>query len=303
MAKPNEFLDFIRSDGRVFPLQSPPSRLVLSNTGWGKPGENFSTSVGAYQHGSSPISYRLNPRTIQVAVSHRFKSRAAYWSGRSELLSQMGLNNANPNTPIEGVLRRKYYEDDLVKTRCLDVFLRNGLVYERPEAYQEFSIVENLEFVANNPIVYDPSAKTGTISTFTSSLVLPAPFPIVLGAYYGTRTITYIGTWESYPTITVVGPATDFYIQNLTTGAEIRLNYAISAGETVTFDLSYDKKLVYNNFGISLMPYIIESDLDQFAILPSIQVTGGTNNFYVTLDGYAGSTLITLTYYNRYYGV
>lgn len=303
MAKMTELVDFIRSDGVVFPLQSPPSRFLLSNTGWGKPGETFSYSSGAFQHGESPISYRLSPRTISMAVSHRFKDRSEYWAGRSTLLSQMGLNNAGSNSPTEGTLRIKYYQDNLVKTRCLDVFLRNGLGYEKNDGWQEFSIVESLEFVAPDPVVYDPAIKTSTINTFSASLILPVTFPFILGAYYGSSTITYAGTWESYPTIAVTGPATDFYIENVTTGAKIRLNYSISAGETVTFDLSYDKKLVYNNFGISLTEFVRDSDLDQFALLPSIQVTGGINSIYVSLDGYAAATSAVLTYYDRYYGI
>lgn len=301
MIKGLEILDFIKSDGTVYPLQSPPSRLVISNTGWGKPGDALSTTSGPYQHGVSPVSFRLIPRTIQISLQHTYANRSDYWSGRSQLLSQLSINNASPNAPVTGVLRLKYYENDLVKTRCLDVFLKNGLVYEQPENWQGFSIVENLEFEAENPIIYDPAVKTSTINSFTASLILPMTFPFVLGGYYGTSAITYTGTWESFPTIAVAGPATDFFIENLSTGAIIRLSYTISVGETVTFNLSYDSKTITNNFGQNLLPYLRGTDLTVFSL--SHLVTGGINNFLVYLDGYAASTSIVLSYYNRYYGI
>lgn len=295
----SELLDFVKSDGTVYPLHSPPSRMVLSNIGWGKPGETFSKSSGPFQHGETPVSYRLSPRVVQLSVRHKFRTRQEYWAGRSSLLAELGINNASPNAPTKGVLRRKYYQDNLVKTRCLDVFLKNGLVFEQPEGWQEYSLVENLEFIADNPVIYDPLLKTSTISSFSASLVLPVTFPFILGSYYGSSTITYTGTWESYPTITVVGPATDFYIENLSTGAKIRLFYNVSAGETVTFDLSYDTKTVTNNLGQNLAEYLRDSDLSEFCITHLVS----SNLFLVSVDAYGTGTSVTLSYYNRYYGI
>lgn len=303
MIKDLEIIEFIKSDGTVYPLQSPPSRLVLSNTGWGKPADVFSVSSGPYQHGDTPISYRLSPRTIQMSIQHLYRNKQEYWAGRSTLLSQLGVNNASPNAPIKGTLRRKYYQDDLVKTRCLDVFLKNGLVYEKSEDWQGFSVIENLEFLANNPVIYDPATKTSVISSFSPALVLPFTFPFILGMSYGTVTITYTGTWESYPTLTIVGPATDFYIENVSTGSALRLSYPISAGETVTFNLSYDTKTVTNNLNDNLLPYIRNSDLESFALQYAKIVTGGINSIYVALDGYAPVTTVTLSYTDKYYGI
>lgn len=299
-----EEIQFIKSDGTVYDLHSPPVRAVMNMTGWGKPPETNYTTTGPFQHGQTWISYRLNPRTISLELAHKYCSRSEWHTGRSTLLEQMGLNNSSPNSPLHGVLRWAYVENEVYITRDLDVRLARGLGFTPLNSWREWSVLESMEFVADNPIIYDPISTSSAITTFTSALRFPITFPFFLGCEWGSATITYEGTWETYPTITITGPAAGVYIENESTSKLIRLDYSISLGETVTIVLSYNTKTVTNNLGQNLMEYITEdSNLGEFTLQPDPIVTGGDNDILVIVMGNTAATSVTLTYYDRFYGI
>jgi hypothetical protein len=300
-----EEIQFIKSDGTVYNLHSPPSRAVRSMAGWGKPPETRNEIVGPFQHGNTVVSYRLQPRTISLELLHKYCSRSELYSGRSELLDQMGLNNASPNAPIPGVLRWRYIENSLYKIRDLDVYLTRGLGFQPLEGWRHWSVQEGLEFIAPNPVIYEPVTRTTTLNSFTSTLTFPITFPFVLGASYSTASITYAGTWETFPTIVVTGPAAGVYIENQTTGKLLRLNYVVSPGETVTFTLTYNGRAITNNIGLSLLGYLSDdSNLGEFGLQHDPIVAGGINVINVYTSGIvAGTTSIVFNYYNRYYGI
>lgn len=299
-----ELIQFIRSDGTIFDLNSPPSRGLFNMAGWGKPPDDKHTISGPYQHGETMVSYRLRPRTITLDIAHPHISRSEWHTGRSQLLGQMGLNNASPNSPVAGVLRWEYFENTVHKIRCLDVFLNRGLGFTPLEGWRQWTVAEGLEFIAPNPVVYDPTEQTGDIDTFTETLIFPTSFPFVLGAYYGTTSITYTGTWETNPTITVTGPAVGVFIENYTTQKFLRLGYTVSLGETITFSLNYDTKTIESSTGADLLSYLSDdSDLGEFSLLPDPIVAGGVNVINVYTIGATGATTFSFTYLNRYYGI
>lgn len=304
MVKEWQEIQFIKSDGTVYNLHSPPTRAVLNMTGWGKPSQAFHTTAGPFQHGETPVSFRLTPRTIGLTLSHKYLSRSELYNGRSELLSQMGINNSSPNDPLPGVLRWHYIVNGVYTRRDLDVFTVRGLGYAPLDGWRQQDVQEDLEFTAFNPIIYDPTVRTATINSFTSGLIFPVIFPFVLGASYGTTNITYAGTWEEYPTITVTGPASGIYIENTTTGKKLRLDYMVSLGETVTFVLTYDHKSVTSSTGADLSEFLSDdSDLGEFALQYDPIVAGGINTIVVYTIGATAGTTFVFTYYNRYYGI
>jgi len=304
MAKEWQELQFIRSDGVVYNLHSPPSRAVLNMSGWGKPVNNFHTTSGPYQHGETPISYRLSPRTISLELVHTFQSRSQWYNGRSSMLAQMGVNNASPNLPLPGVLRWHYIINGVYTIRDLDIFTVSGLGFTPLEGWREWSVLESMEFIAHNPIIYDPTVHTSAVSTFYDSLIFPMNFPFVLGTSYGIMDVTYGGTWEEYPTITVTGPAAGVYIENYTTGKKLRLNYTVSLNETITFDLKYNTKTITSDSGQDLSQYLSDdSDLGEFNLQYDPIVPDGINTIIVYTIGATTGTTFTFTYYNRYYGI
>ena len=161
-----------------------------------------------------------------------------------------------------------------------------------------------MEFIAPNPIIYDPTLKTAIINTWEESLIFPVTFPFVLGAHSGTASITYVGTWESFPTITITGPASGFYIENTSTGYYLQLDYNISVGETVTITLAPNNRSVENELGQDLISNISEgSGLGQFSIQTDEIVTNGINVFNVYTIGPDTPTTVVISYLNRYYGI
>ena len=217
----------------------------------------------------------------------------------------MGLNNASPNAPQEGVLRWRYIEDDVYKVRDLDVYLSRGLGFQPLESWRSWAVQEGLEFIAPNPVIYDPAVKTGTVSSFAATLTFSMYFPFVLGAMYGTANITYAGTWETHPTIIITGPAAGVYVENRSTGNFLRFNYVISAGEVVTITTAYNNRTITNGAGQNLLPYLSDdSTFGEFTLQPDPIITGGVNTIDVYTDGaVAGTTTIVLSYLNRYYGI
>lgn len=297
-------IQFIKSDGTVYQLHTPPTRAVRNMTGWGKPPEQWHDIAGPFQHGNTRVSYRLQPRVITMDLLHRYCSRSELYAGRSRLLDQMGVNNASPNAPEPGTLRWRYLVGTTYTVRDLAVYLNRGLGFQPLDGWRNWSVQESLEFIAPDPVIYEPVTRTLTISSFTTSLVFPMTFPFILGAVGGSGNITYTGTWESFPIITITGPAAGVYIENTTTGSLIRLNYNISAGETVTITLAYNNKSVVNNLGQNLLSYITDdSTMGDFTIQPRNIVTGGINTFYVVTAGISGTTSVVLSYKNRYYGI
>ncbi len=299
-----ELIQFIKSDGTVYDLNSPPRRGVMNMTGWGKPPEEKHTISGPFQHGDTLVSYRLLPRTISLDITHPKISRSEWFSGHSELLDQLGLNNASPGQPEPGILRWEYIENGVHKIRCLDVYLNRGLGFTPLDGWRNWTIAEGLEFIADNPVIYDPTLKTATITSFTTTLRFAITFPFTLGAEEGSATIVYAGTWETLPEIILTGPMFTAYIENESTGTHIRLNYNISSGEVVTIERVRDQISVTNNLGQNLLRYITDdSNISDFSLQDSNIVVGGSNVINVILTGSGAGTAVQFNYYNRYYGI
>jgi hypothetical protein len=299
-----ESIQFIKSDGTVYELNSPPSRGVLDMTGWGKPNEQFDMITGPFQHGETPLGYRLSPRSITLTLVHAYCSRTELLNGRSTLLDQMGINNASPNSPVAGTLRWAYQVGNTYVTRDLKVFLRKGFGFAPLDGWQNWAVIESIEFYAPDPTIYDPAVKTTTINTFTATLTYPMTFPFTLGSHVGTATIAYTGTWETYPIIRATGPLATVEIVNATTGKKIELDYILSLGEYVDFDLNYGQKTVLNNFGMDVSGYVLDtSDLADFSIVHDPVVAGGNNVINVYTIAATTGSAVSLAYYNRYYGI
>jgi hypothetical protein len=298
----SQLISYIYGDESIY-LHSPPSRVIVNMSGWGNPNSNVRSISTPYQHGETVVSYRLTPRTITLDLIYKGKSRSDWYDERSKLIDRMGLNNTFPNLPSLGTLRWEFLQNDVYVTRDLDCYLNRGLRYDNSLHWHEHGIRENLEFIALDPTIYDPLQVTETIDSFTEELILPMEFPFVLGTDVGTATITYTGTWTSYPIIEIDGPTEDFYLENTATGSILRLDYFISTGETVTFDLTPGSRSVTNQLGTNLIQYILDSDLNTFAIEHDPIVAGGVNTFLMYLINTGATTEVRINYFNRYYGI
>lgn len=300
-----EKLQYISPDGQIYNLHVPPRKVVKTISGWGMPDYDMATNRGPYQHGETSLNLKLVPRTVDVDIRQSGCKRDEYYSIRDTILNELRPNRSDINNPTAGILKKIHWENGVKVERALNAFLSDGLIFDNPRTntWDEFAINERLTFTALDPVIFDPNLITLTLTSFTDMLVFPATFPIVLGTIYNTQNITYEGTWFSYPTIEIDGPAVDFTIWNQSTDKIIRLSYNISTGETVTIDLRQDYKTVYNNYGTDLLYTVQESQLGDFALEVDPIVTSGLNVVWVFLSNYTTDTAVRIKYYTRYIGV
>lgn len=310
-----EKVQFITPDGLKYELHDPPKRAIMSMDGWGLPSANISTSQGPFQHGTTPLSIRLPHREINMLIRRNGCNRNDYWAIRNDLNNHLRLSRTNLNLPEPAHLRR-YLSDGRV--RQLDVMIGNGPGYsEGGKEWDSWSFMEELTFIAHNPLIYDPDQKTALFSGDLACVLLEQlQFPLVFGTdssvVFGgdsceataSLDITYMGDWEEFPKISLYGPGRNVIITHLQTGMQIGLDYTLSLGETVTFDLTYSRKTITNNYGASLLGYLTEeSNLGGFALQPDPIVAGGVNTIEVSLNDGTGSSNVTIQYYNRYTGL
>lgn len=313
-----EKLQFITPDGKSLELYDPPKRGVFNLSGWGIPAPNIAVSQGPFQHGVTPLSVRYPPRVVEMTIRHNGCNRRDYWSIRRQIIDYMRLNRANVNLPVPGKLRR-YLADGAV--RDLDVMLSEGPGFqESSDVWDGWSVMEDLSFIAHNPVIYDPRQRVAGLGggdlecTDQEQLTFPFVFAPGRGMLFGLEgvdcsaeallSIAYEGNWEEFPRIIVTGPAEDIRIVHNQTGLILALDYTIAPNEQVTFDLTYGRKTLYNNFGVSLLNALtFDSNIGAFSIQPDPIVPGGLNTFTVSLTNGTGITATTIQYFNRYIGI
>lgn|SRR5574341_103702 len=310
----DEKVVYVSPDGRRYNLHDPARKSVLKMSGWGLPSAEIADSRGPFQHGTNPLTIRIPIRPVTVDIYHVGCSRNEYWENRIGLINALRLNRTNVNNPTPGNLR--WYRSD-GQIRQLDVFVTQGPDFDPETARNSFAFRETLEFTAHNPIIYNPTQKqsifTGLGCTILQQLQFPFSFDLSNIIFGGNvcnatnqRTINYLGNWQEYPLITVVGPADNFRITHDQIGTLIDLDYSIPAGESVVFDLRYGRKTVTlgSNPKISLLGYIsTNSDLGTFAIESDPIVVNGINSFTVSIDNGTPATQIRMNYYDRYVGI
>jgi hypothetical protein len=273
-------------------------------TGWGYAPIRTHNVTGPFQHGTSVLGYRFQPRTITLDVIKKNCTRSAWFDERSRLIDRLGLQTTNPNLPELGRLQWEYIQNDEVEIRALDCYLNRGLSYNPDPQWWQFGILESLEFIASDPIIYDPTQITVTIDTFEEELILPMTFPFILGSHTATQNVTYDGTWPEYPIIEVDGPTNGVYIENTTLDFFIQFDYFIPTGVTVTFDLTIGAKTVSDDSGNNLIQYVTAgSNLAQFVLERDPFAVGGVNTFFVALVDIDTTTEIRIKYFNRYVGI
>lgn len=300
-----EFTEYITPDGQTFRFESD-TKFLLSESGSGMPPITYQTQKGAYQHGESPLDYRLQPRVIQMVIRQNGVSRTNYWANRANLMDFFRPNRWLPGVNDHGVLRKTFPDGS---RRDLNVIIQQGpeFVARQLDTWDEWAISETVRFIAYNPIYFDPALTT---IAWSLAAIVNVTFPITFPFSLDGRSIlqidnpaTYLGTWPAYPTITVTGPGTGFTLLNTTTGEELGLNYRIASGEVVTFNLSFGYKTVTSSTNGNLIGAMTRtSDLSTFHIACAPEAVGGVNHLIATLITNDPAAGISLTYHAQYIG-
>ena len=298
--KINERLVYVRPDGVQYRLHAPPSRVVMSEEGFGMPPLNYITDRAPFQHGDSVRTFVLETRPMQVVVLYQFCSRSEYWNGRSELIDTLRPNRI---TDLDNPGKLLYYLGNGSK-RQLDVFLEGGPVFPPRDdsAWREWSFTEALRFVAHDPIWYNPTQKSMAFTGATNA-TFPIEFPVAFTAFQMTAAVPYLGNWLEYPSFEITGPIEGLHIHNHTTDESITLGYNLPAGYSITISL-HGRKTITQSDGQNLIGYLTpESSLTEWALVPDPIAPGGVNTLHIYGSGTTGATAATMRWYDRYLGV
>lgn len=148
-----------------------------------------------------------------------------------------------------------------------------------------------ITFFCPDPRYYDATLSSGSFTV--NSGALGRTYNRVYNLLYGggslvnTVTVTNNGWVNTYPVITITGPAVSPVIGNLTTGASLTVNVSLTNTDTLVIDLS--QKLITLN-GVSARN-LLAGNSTWFGAAP------GASTFFFTGSGLVpGTTAATITY-------
>lgn len=267
---------------------------------FGAPPTQWITARGYRQHGATFRDYLLEPRTITLELYQRGGcDRQAYWDSRAKLLDLLRPNRGGPltftvRTP-NGAKRSLFVRPD------------PGLqLPPSPPEQNDWSVREAVDFVAFDPIWFDPTPVSETSAGVVANhLVFPATFPIQFGLF-GLRFAfgqNYRGTWASWPTFVIEGPYNLATFINHVTGARFQLMLPIADGDTRTIDLTPGEQRIVDGAGTTRFGELApDSNIVDFSLQPP-GVAAPAQQIDVILSGASPSSRVTLSYYERYYGI
>lgn len=307
---PIEFDRLITPDSQTYKFNNQVDQFVISGiSGLGMPPITYRTQKGPFQHGTTPLGFVLEPRVINFIHRRNGGCRNDYWDNRADLLDFLRPNR-QPLGVFQTFVLRKILPNG--NKRDLNVLIQQGPTFQGKQQgrWDEFGFSEAIQFVAHDPVFFDPDLKTVTLSLATSladDIVFSFDFTFIFrGAGTGeTDTITYNGTWLSYPTIILHGPLTSPIVANLTTQEKIKLETTIVTGRTVTINLEFGNKTVFDDLGNNLIGNLsTDSDLATFHLAPTPEAPLGVNTMSVEASGMTdGVSQISLQYFERYIGI
>ena len=307
----------------VYKFDDRDRLFLYSFSGWGMPGIEYITQQGPFEHGSTVLDYRLQPRVIQLVHRRLGYCRNDYWSNRGLLIDALRPNRQLANSFSPGRLRKILSNGDV---RDIEVFIEQGPIFNPREIsnWDEYAFQENLRFIAHNPIIFDPAVQSAVwvlsslenlifyeAVNWENRLVFEGDDLDAGGIWFGessigdTLDVNYTGTWLSYPTIYITGPVSSPQIYNNTTNEKVALDYDVAVGETVTINLEYGNKTVINNANTNLIGTVTtDSDLATFHIAPDPEAVNGINQLLVTGDdAVIGQTEIRIEWHTNYIGI
>ena len=303
-----EFTSFLTPTGEEYSFDAD-SRFLISEEGLGMPPIEYLTQKGPYQHGETLISFKLQPRTIQLLLRQDSCGRTKYWEKRAELLDYLRPNFFVTNFG-NGTLRKKF-EDGSMKD--IDVVIQQGPIFKARDTtrWDEWGFTETLRFIAHDPLFRNPIEKIINMDSLEDQyldedIVFPITFPFILGGIYAYQSyqIVYEGNWETFPSIDIYGPMNGVIITNTVTGKFIEFDHNLLAGEIVTISLEPGNKTVESNSGVNLIGSITpESDLESFSVAPHPTASNGVNVFEVSSTGIDGNSKVIIKYYEKFIGI
>lgn len=322
MADPQEFDQYITPDGDTYALtlRGSQNRLLSSGEDIQNGLLGYGSVKGPLQDGDTVTWLRLDARTVQMTISNQECSREEYWDRRATLLDRFRPNRwiAGPYTrPEPGTLRRLLPDGDY---RDLLVFLQSfeftGAAPDQGPA-PKWPLTAQVVWRAADPLWYGPTVSGSLALLGVGGLRFPVgfmppyaiwPLPSVnvwiFGGGYAAAAfqLTNLGTWHTFPVITIAGPLDFATVANITTGESITFNGAIGPGLTLTLDLTYGQKRAYDSAGTDYSGFL-DGDVGEFHIACDPEAPGGVNQIQITITGGGAGSLVTVSFRSPYVGI
>jgi hypothetical protein len=174
--------------------------------------------------------------------------------------------------------------------------------------WDEFGFTEVIQFMAFDPIFFDPDKKILELQLPDSGgeLQFAVEFPIEFSeaAFVAANNLPYGGTYKSYPTIYLTGPMRRPIISNVTTQEFIELDTEIVANRTIIISLTPGAKTVIDDAGNNLIGTVTpESDLATFHLEPSPLAVGGVNEIGFTANLTDSNSVAAIHWFDKYIGI
>lgn len=274
--------------------------LLVDYAGLGPISVDHITESGAFQVGETFRAAVKKARIINLAIDIVATTRLEMWQKRGELTRFIANQEGGvwlvwtlPDGSLREILGRYTGTPDLGRdSKTAPTVQRCVFTIRCPE-----------------PGLLDPEAVVWTyaISAGAGAWGFPLGFP----AGFGASTVEvaevryYPGSLPAYPVITIIGPAADVVIQNVSTGEKLDLTgYTINAGETVTIDCRYSHKTIYSSADGNIIANLSsDSDLGTFHIAPHPEVAGGDNSISVDLTGGTNATRVYMIFHKQHNGL
>jgi len=305
-----EFDEYIAPDGEMYKFRDGVEKFVISGTnGLGLPRINYRTQRGPFQDGETVLGFVLEPRTLTLIHRHNGCSRQEYWDMRAELLNVTRPNRQSLTEFATGILRKRLPDNS---QRDLNVLISSGLQFnDNPAKWDEFSVQPVVQFIAHDPVLFNPIQESASFVNFVAlgELVFPITFDadgIVFNSddIQLSTSVTTVGTYKTFPLIVITGPITNPSITNATINTKIELNTTINAGVIATISLEFGNKTVVDNNGDNLIGFLsTDSDLANFRLEVDPTATDGLNTINVSGSNINENTAITMSWFDRYIGI
>lgn len=295
------------SDGFTITVIVGATSFVMQDNGYyltGEEGTGASPSRrqetrGAQQHGSTDRGFFLRARFFGLTFSAQGANYPGYKSVRGQ------FNRLFKPTRAMSLLWT-YTDGDLRQIDCVPINSPDFPSNRRSGYADNIPI----EFKAAQPWFYDPGQQQITFALGGGSgafdIPLAIPWSIGASALSQTKTIAYGGTWRSNPVITIVGPATDAVLENLTTDEKLDFTgVTINAGDQYVIDTRYGFKTVTDLAGNNKLSDLTgDSDLGSFHIEePDGNTLTKDNDLQFTATAVTAATEVFVRYYVNFTGI
>lgn len=255
---------------------------------------------GPLQHGSTDTGYRLDPRDFIVNLAAMAASLSDLDSRKAALMRIF----APRSTAIK--FRRQLNGGTW---RQIDCFYTDGLGMASSEGLG-WAQRNAVMLRAPDPTWYDPelvSVQFG-LTGGGSGWAIPWAIPWAIGSsdLNQVKTISYGGSFRSYPIIRINGPIDDPVITNETTGEVLDLTGAsLGAGDYYVIDCRYGYKTVVDDGGVNQISELsTDSDLATFHLEISSDGSASRNNdIRVAGSNTNLQTEVYFQFYTRYLSV